>query len=217
MVNASICTVMVPELLAIDEANVLRIQGYRDLEKVRPAIKRAATTAARQTEKLIVPSIYYRVLSVKVCKGETLELEDGTVFRNEAFQRFLKGVKHVVVFVLTMGRSLDEAVISSIKNDQLLHALFLETAGWLGIEGATRVLSSHLRAKAREGGFRLSPRLGPGYSYKLAGRSVCWALEQQQTLFELFDGGGIDIELLESCAMVPKISRSGIFGFLEKL
>ena len=62
----------------------------------------------------------------------------------------------------------------------------------------------------------MSPRLGPGYSYKLDGRSVLWPLEQQQPLFEMFARDDVDIELLESCAMLPKISRSGLFGFLAK-
>lgn len=209
------CVVMAMEGVAIDEASILRIQGYRDLERIRPAIKRAAAASARETEELIRPRAYYRMLSVSTCEGSILELEDGTIFDNEAFQRFLKDARHVVAFILTMGHALDRAVIDYIAEDQLLNALFLETAGWLGIEAATRTLSIHLRSQARERGYRLSPRLGPGYSYKLDGRSVLWPLDQQQTLFKLFANDPIEVELLESCAMLPKISRSGIFGFLE--
>lgn len=208
------CVVMMPNGIAIDEASILRIQGYRDLERVRPAIKRAAISAARETEALILPRIYYRIFDVHCCQGQVLALQNGTVFENEAFERFLKDARHIVVFILTMGRELDKAVVDDISNDNLLNALFLETAGWLGIEAATRTLSIHLRARAQKLGHRLSPRLGPGYSYKLDGRSVLWPLEQQQTLFELFADDAIEVELLESCAMLPKISRSGIFGFL---
>ena len=207
--------VMAPEGIAIDETSILRIQGYRDLERIRPAIKRAAMASARETEDLIRPRAYYRILNVDSCEGSSLELEDGTVFENEAFQRFLKKPRSVVAFVSTMGHALDQAVVDYIADDQLLNALFLETAGWLGIEAATRTLSIHLRSQARERGLRLSPRLGPGYSYKLDGRSVLWPLEQQQTLFKLFANASMDVELLESCAMLPKISRSGIYGFLE--
>lgn len=209
------CVVMAMEGVAIDEASILRIQGYRDLEKVRPAIKRAAAASARETEELIRPRAYYRILNVSICKDSILELDDGTAFENEAFQRFLKNAKHVSAFILTMGHALDQAVIDYMSDDQLLNALFLETAGWLGIEAATRKLSMHLRSRARERGHRLSPRLGPGYNYKLDGRSVLWPLNQQQTLFKIFANDPIDVELLESCAMLPKISRSGIFGFLE--
>ena len=209
------CVVMTLEGVAIDETSILRIQGYRDLKKIRPAIARAAAASARETETLIRPCVYYRILDVKSCENGILELEDGTIFENEAFRRFLKGPRQVVAFILTMGHALDQAVVNYISNDQLLNALFLETAGWLGIEATTRALSIHLRSQARERGLRLSPRLGPGYSYKLDGRSVLWPLEQQQPLFRLFANDVMDVELLESCAMLPKISRSGIFGFLN--
>lgn len=200
--------------IAIDEAKILRIQGYRDPQKIRPTIKRAAVAAARETEALIQPSIFYRNLYVRCCKDGVLELSDSTMFENQGFDRFLGGVEQVIVFILTMGHPLDQAVKDYIADDQLLNALFLETAGWLGIEAATKQFSVHLKILAKERGYRLSPRLGPGYSYKLDGRSVVWPLEQQQTLFRLFEGRAMDVELLESCVMLPKISRSGMYGFL---
>lgn len=210
------CTVFAFDRIDIDETKILRIQGYRNLEKIRPVIKCAASAAARETETLIRPAAYYRTLGVRRCEYGSLELDDGTTFENDAFQRFISDVEQVVIFVLTMGHALDEAVSSSIKDDQLLNALFLETAGWLGIESATKQLATHLKRLAQEGGYRLSPRLGPGYSYKLDGRSVLWPLEQQKTLFGLFADTAIDVQILESCAMLPKISRSGMFGLLPQ-
>ncbi len=200
--------------ISIDHAKILRLQGYRDLERVRPKIKNIATEAARETEALIKPKAFFRGLSVRCCKGGMLELEDGTAFQNPGFDRFLKDVQQVVVFILTMGHPLDQAVRAYIADDGLLNALFLETAGWLGIEGATKQFAKYLTTLARRQGLRLSPRLGPGYSYKLDGRSVIWPLEQQKTLFALFEGQLSDVEILESCVMLPKISRSGIFGLL---
>jgi hypothetical protein len=209
------CTIIALEGIKVDDASILRIQGYRDLGKIRPAIRKAAALVAGEAEGLFRPRIYYCLQDVQICKGSVLELADGTTFENEAFQRLLQDPQLVAAFIITMGSALDQAVVDCIANDELLKALFLETAGWLGIEAATRSLSVHLRSTAKERGLRLSPRLGPGYSYKLNGRSVLWPLEQQQTLFKLFADDGIDVQLLESCAMVPKISRSGIFGFLQ--
>jgi cobalamin-dependent methionine synthase I len=62
----------------------------------------------------------------------------------------------------------------------------------------------------------LGPRLGPGYSYKRPGSSdgarVMWPLEQQRELFALFAGSALPVELMESAAMRPKMSRSGLIG-----
>jgi len=214
--EATRCVSMALGDMSINEQSILRLQGYRDLEKIRPVIKRAAVSAARETEALVAAHVYYRILDVRLYQRETLELENAAVFKNEAFVRFLTDVQQVAVFVLTMGPALDDAVVSSMANDQLLHALFLETAGWLCIEAATKKLSIHLKEQARGKGLRLSPRLGPGYNYKVEGRSVSWPLEQQRTLFELFEQDAIDVKILESCAMIPKISRSGLFGFLGR-
>ncbi len=200
--------------LTIDENKILRIQGYRDLGRVRPKIRVAAEDAARETEAIVEPLVYFRFLSVDSCQSGVLKLQNGITFENEAFDRFIAEARLVVVFILTMGRSLDQAVKAAIADDQLLRALFLETAGWIGIEAATKKFSHHLRSMAREQSCRLSLRLGPGYSYKLDGRSVIWPLEQQRTLFKIFEGHSEGIELLESCAMLPKISRSGIFGLI---
>ena len=202
--------------ICIDERKMLRIQGYRDIGKVRPTIKHVALSTARETETLLQPCAYFRCLDVQQCGNGILLLEDGIQFENEAFDRFLDGVHRVVIFAVTMGHPLDQAVKDSIADDQLLKALFLETAGWLGIEAATRQLSSYLARLVNAHHLRLSPRLGPGYSYKLEGRSVIWPLEQQQMLFKAFSGATMDIELLESCAMLPKISRSGLFGILPR-
>ena len=208
------CTALKLDGLSIDHTSILRIQGYRDLGAVRPVIKRAALSAARASEQLAAPSIYYRRLNVVKCEGSLLKLEDGTLFENEAFGRFLAQAEQVIVFVLTMGQDLDQSVLDKIASDDLLGALFLEAAGWLGVEAATKALSSHLRGLIHPSHRRLSPRLGPGYSYKFDGRSVVWPLEQQQMLFRIFKNDPINIRLLESCAMMPKLSRSGIYGLL---
>ncbi|MEL6962884.1 MAG: hypothetical protein AAFO01_09020 [Pseudomonadota bacterium] len=205
---------MALEGIAVDEASILRIQGYRDLTKIRPVIRRAGASVAREAEQLFKPQVHYCTQGVMACEGSLLKLADGTTFENEAFQRLLKDPQYIAAFVLTMGSALDDAVVDCISADELLRALFLETAGWLGIEAATRSLAIQLRQEAKKHGLRLSPRLGPGYSYKLNGRSVLWPLEQQQTLFRLFANDEIKVQLLDSCAMIPKISRSGIFGFL---
>ena len=212
--QAAECSSIALDTISISENGILRIHGYRDLNNVRPAVKNAAASAARETEALIKPQVYFRTKNVQYCHGKVLKLECGAIFENEAFERFLKGAHQIAVFILTMGHALDQAVIDYAAKDELLMALFLETAGWLGIEAVTKQLTIHLRAEASKRNCHLSTRLGPGYSYKLDGRSVFWPLEQQVTLFKLFEQDKIGVGLLESCAMTPKISRSGLFGFL---
>ncbi len=115
--------------------------------------------------------------------------------------------------MLTLGAAFDEA-ISARMAEEPVDALFLDTAGWLSIERATRDLAQAidraLAPRLRSGG-----RLGPGYDYRAEEGRQRWPLEEQRELFSVFRGSPLPVELLESCAMMPKMSRSGLFALLE--
>lgn len=200
----------------IDPVKMLRIHGYRDLDKVRPVIRKAADDIARRAEELMVPQAHARRIDVAAYDDERLTLVDGTVFEDVAFENVLDGARTVVAVVLTVGSALDEAVIASMDKGvfEPLDALFLETAGWLGIEWTTRAFVRDLQSRVRGEGVKVTRRLGPGYQYKIGGEQVNWPLEQQRQLFSVFDGDELPVTLMDSCAMLPKMSRSGLYGLV---
>lgn len=192
---------------------MLRVQGYRRIEAVRPAIREAAEHCASLATNLIAPTIHYRRVPVRRVDGEHMALRGGGGFSCAAFPKMLAGSQEIVVFVLTLGQALDTAAIELMDKFDLLEALFLETAGWLSIEQATRSFAGALHRWARVAGCGLSSRMGPGYAYHVGGREVSWRLEDQVPLFALFEQREpLPVRLLESCAMLPKMSRSGLFG-----
>ena len=93
---------------------------------------------------------------------------------------------------------------------------FLESAAWLGVEDATKQFVLIVRKWATQHNARISRRLGPGYSYPVEGRQIQWELHDQQPLFASFGDAGIPVRLLESSAMLPKMSRSGLFGLIPR-
>ena len=200
----------------IDPIKMLRIHGYRDLDKVRPVIRKAAEDIARRAEGLMVPEARARRIDVAAYDEERLTLVDGTVFEDVAFENVLDGARTVVAVVLTVGRALDEAVIASMDKGAFepLDALFLETAGWLGIEWTTRAFVRDLQKRVEGEGVKVTRRLGPGYQYKIGGAQVNWPLEQQRQLFSVFDDAELPVTLMDSCAMLPKMSRSGLYGLV---
>ena len=204
--------VFYPTGIHIREDRLLRLHGYRDLAKVRPVIISVAEEISRRAEGLASPEIHYKRLKIKHCDANGLVLENGSRFDNIAFEKYLAGVVEVVVFTMTLGKALDEESQVLVEKFEPLEALFLETAGWLGIEWATKQFGDGLRISARQNALRVSCRMGPGYSYSVNGEKVRWSLEDQKPLFDVFDGEYLPIELLESCAMLPKMSRSGLYG-----
>lgn len=200
--------------MPIDPGRILRLQGYRDPARIRPRIKAIAEQVADRAASIIAPTIHYRLVPVLRLDGALLELPGEVRFENQAFARFLAGAEQVAVFVMTMGPALDQEVAAELDRDNLVAGLFLEMAGWLGIEWTTKQLAAHLGAWAREHGLRLTTRMGPGYRYKLHGMEVAWPLDQQERLFALFDDVPLPVRLLESSVMLPKMSRSGLYGLV---
>ncbi len=201
-----------PRAIAIRLDPMLRIQGYAEPDKVRPAIRNTAEAMAVLAERIFVPEVYYRRVEIKSCVDGTISLETGTTFHSDAFAGVLHDCREIIVFILTLGINVDQVLEEFAQKGQTLEALLLETAGWLGVETATKSFTQHLRAVARKQGYRITRRFGPGYSDKARSQTCHWPLEDQKPLFALFAGVSLSVKLLDSCAMIPKMSRSGLYG-----
>jgi len=207
------CLEFRPGEIAIRTDPMLRIQGYRNLDQVRPIIKKTAGNMARVFAQACDAVVHYRQLPISECTDGMLILEGGTVFRCDAFSKYHAASEQVVVFVLTLGNGLEETAIGFDKQ-QLLEQLFLETAGWLGVEEVNKQFVTHIREQVGKQGYRLTRRMAPGYSFKKDGKDCPWPLEDQKPLFALFDDTELPVAILESCAMLPRMSRTGLYGLV---
>ncbi len=183
---------------------LLRFQRYRDLDKVAPAIREVAEEMVRTGEKLAAPRVVFVCRQVREIGPETLALAEGPTFHGRAFATHLKDARQVVCFLATIGPALDDRVAEMAEGDELLEALFLDTAGWLAIEDALRAFRKHVAARIRPRGLRLSPRMGPGF--------LDWPLTDQIEFFSVFSGARLAVAVTEHCVMTPKKSVSGLFG-----
>ena len=196
----------------VQHERILRIQGYSDFTRVRPAIVKAAEAAAHAAPQLCAARVAYRHVPVTRLDGDTLDLAGDVRMQCPAFGKVLAGCTEVVAFVLTLGPQLDARVVALAHAGDLLDALLLETAAWLCVEDATRQFRGRLRDDAARRGQRITSRMGPGYSYRINDSTCVWRLEEQVNLFALFGDADRPVTLMESCAMQPKMSRSGMIG-----
>jgi hypothetical protein len=203
----------VPVLTPVRTERILRIQGYTDLSRVRPAIRKAAEWAAETIAQIATPTVTFKRLGLIQRGDDRIELSDGTTFDGAVLPHELACCDEVVVFVQSLGDGPDSKVIGLLQDgENLLEALLLETAGWLALEEAIRQFRGLLRREADARGRALRKRLGPGYTYYLPQGRAIWPLYDQRSLFAVFGGIELPVRLLESCAMQPKLSRSGLFG-----
>ena len=201
-----------PHAPTVAYERVLRIQGYADLGRVRPAITAAAKAMARHAEAVCRSEVAYQFRAVRGLNADAIDLSCGGRLHCKAFATRLAGCIEVVPFVLTCGQPIAQSVIDMADAGDLLEALLLEAAGWLCIEDATRQFKSMLHRVTGQRGCRITSRMGPGYAYHIDAQQVHWPLEDHPHLFALFGDASLPVELMSSCAMSPKLSRSGLYG-----
>ena len=203
----------------ISPLKILRTHGYRNKDLIRKKILDASNKSIERLSSSSTPVGYFCIEEISKHVMNKIELKCGTSFHSDLFkERFTKS-KFLVAFVLTLGKEVDEK-IKKISNysDEPLGALFLENASWLALELVLRDARSKISKFAKNNDMQIENRMAPGYTYpsKINRKRIMWELEEQKILFGLFDKESISIRLTDSCTMLPRMSRSGIFG-LKKI
>jgi hypothetical protein len=155
------------------------------------------------------PRVAYRRVRIATCTPEA-RASTGTLSR-PTFAARLADCDEVALFVLSLGGRFD----STQKN---LAAAGQDARGACWRSPLARDRGGHAplpQAPAGRGGGRgagAHARMAPGYTTRVEGLKVEWPLEDQEALFSLFDESAPARLLEGSCAMTPKMSRSGLFG-----
>ena len=204
--------VFVTRGIEIRPGRLLRMMGYREGGAVSPMVLRTASAVAEIAAQALMPTVHHRRVPIENRDEGGIGLTQGIAFRSPAFGKYLSECNEVVAFVLTLGRTFDNVEKNLVAGDRMLEAVFFETAGWVAVEEATRMFTEHLAEQVRIEGLALSRRLAPGYSFRVGDRKVDWPLQDQKPFFALFEPAELPVALLESCAMTPKMSRTGLFG-----
>lgn len=191
----------------VDPDLILRLQKYRDLDRVAPVVTETARRMASLAEALVVPRGWMRRDPVSRAEPDgCVRLADGTEFTSRALARLLHDATEAVLVILTIGPALEGRVQALIAEEQFADGLLLDTAGWVALEALTGQLRDRLRAEAAARGLRLTGRTAPGFAD--------WPLDQQRVLFSTFAGGDLSVHLTESCVMLPRKSITGIYGLI---
>lgn len=201
-----------PGPLTVRIEPLLRVHGYKQPELVRPDVRAVARKTVAIAEALFRPCVVYQRVGVEASARGWIRLDTGATLHCEAFGRHMPDPRSLIVSVLTMGQAIDKQVGAWLEKEDVLEALFIETAAWLAIESVTKDFAAYLRKLVSAEGLRLSRRMAPGYSYSLESGRCEWPLEEQKHLFDLFCPAQLPVQLLDSFVMLPKLSRTAVYG-----
>ena len=137
----------------------------------------------------------------------------------EVFNEIFSESNFLIIFIISLGKGID-IKLKKISNDinEPLGGLFLENASWLALELILRDARSRIISFAKSKNMQIENRMAPGYSYpsKILKKRIMWELKEQEKLFNLFKNRNICVTLTESFTMMPRMSRSGVFGLKKK-
>jgi hypothetical protein len=186
---------------------VLRLQKYRDLDRVPRLVRRITEAAAAEASRLVEPAVVrWRGPVTGADPAGVVTLDGDHAFHSRVLARLLARATEAVAFVLTIGPRLEARVQGLLEEKLYVEAVLLDTAAWAAIELLRQALKRSLTHEACEGGHALTTRLGPGHAD--------WPVEEQPALLRLFGDARLPVTINESACMLPRKSVSGIFGLV---
>jgi len=120
----------------------------------------------------------------------------------------IKGATHIIVFLVTIGKKVEEKATYWMDKDEGLRGYLLDRIGSLAVESLAEQVEESLRAKYEPENLSVSMRFSPGY--------CDWPIEEQFKISKMLDFSKIGVILTKSCMMVPKKSISAIVAIGPK-
>ena len=153
---------------------------------------------------LIDPSYACIIRNIKSVNGSRIVIEGSITFKSEVIARLLEQCEKAALFLVTIGKYLEETTYRLAKDGLILQSAVLDAIGSDAAEAVADFIQNLIGETARARGLHISQRFSPGY--------CDWDVNQQKMIFRAMEGNSAGIRLTEGCLMLPRKSISGIIG-----
>jgi Vitamin B12 dependent methionine synthase, activation domain len=184
---------------------VLRLMGGGPDSKGTRATNGKVEKWIRQLRSSVSPRIVFSVRAVRSVDPNGIQLSDGMYLRSVKLSRAMRSSEHLVCFVGTLGREIDEQVSRVTERGRISETYVVDALGSACVENTVERFHDAMDEQAREMGLGTTVRFSPGY--------CDWSLREQIKLFRMVDSKAIGVSLSPSALMSPRKSVSGVFGF----
>lgn len=190
-----------------DTDKMVRLLGAKTKSQLSLASQQRIDVLTEEIGEMLAPQLSYRTLELaKINRGDIF-LSNGTCFKSPRLAKALSKAESACFFLATIGPAVEIKVAGLMEQRRYADAYILDAMGSTAAENIVEQFYQRMAKRQHENHGAVTLRFSPGY--------CDWPIEQQRQLFDLFaDIETPDIELTESCLMVPKKSVSGLFGLL---
>jgi hypothetical protein len=179
--------------LQVDQ--VLQGQGI-DPAKASAKLIEPVEAVLAEVKPLLEPAALYGTLPVIGFEHRCITFEGGT-FEGELVARAMAGASEINLALCTIGPKLDERVVE-LMGTNAMQALALEGAGTAAIRVVSNAVAERVTAALESRGLKAGMKAQPGQEG--------WPIEQQRLFFSLIPAEQINVQLTDSCLMLPRKS-----------
>ncbi len=190
--------------IEINRKQVCYYVGYSADYKLPARILSLVDEYVEHAHQLIEPSYSCVIRDIKLVQGSRVIIEGSIAFRSEVIARLLEQCHKVAVFLVTIGKHLEETVYRLAEDGLILQSTVLDAIGSVAADKVADFVQGRIREVANDQGLVISQRFSPGY--------CDWDIGQQKMLFWAVNGDSMGIRLTEGCLMIPRKSVSGVIG-----
>jgi len=190
--------------IEIDKKQVCHYIGYDDDQNLSARISSLIDDYAEHAHSLINPLFSYVIKDVEWARGSVSLIEGSIIFKSRIIARLLERCPQVAIFVVTIGKYLEETAWQLARDGLILQATVLDAIGSDAVEKVADFAQDRIKEVAKAQGLVISRRFSPGY--------CDWNIGQQRMLFYALTGDTAGIRLTGECLMIPQKSISGIIG-----
>ena len=189
---------------AIENDDLAKLLGGQKKKSLPKSIRKKVRTARQKLNKLIKPSLHYRIVKPSAMDNDVVQLDETVEFSSIQLAKTLKNAEEIVCFVGTIGTGVENEINRLLGKQKLADAYILDAMASVAVENMIDRFQDLMENRFDAEDRTVTLRFSPGY--------CDWPVTQQKKLFNIFDTKEIDVELLDSCLMKPRKSVSGVFG-----
>lgn len=188
----------------IDELELARFLGAEGDPRFSCSTTAKIERWVKTLETAIRPSVYYCVKTIEKVDQGAVYIEGGLQLRSRNLSKTLRLCKEAVCFIATIGERIEELTKRCMSSHRYSDGYIVDAMASVAIENVVEQFQQGMAGQYRAQGKAVTLRFSPGY--------CDWGLMDQRKIFGLFDPDQVDVELLESCFILPRKSIVGIFG-----